>query len=159
MSGTFTADLTRFVNHANGNIDAIVRKVVLDLGKEVVERSPVGDPEWWKGREVSPGVFEHARVPEGYVGGKFRANWQYGEGSIPAPSDNSPNPSESAANAKLEAVVPRNAAGKVHYIVNQLPYSIALENGHSWHQAPFGMVGLAVFKFEYFLRLGILGLR
>ena len=43
--------------------------------------------------------------------------------------------------------IPPEASGKLHYIVNNLPYSIALENGHSG-QAPQGMVGLTVTEYQ-----------
>jgi hypothetical protein len=42
--------------------------------------------------------------------------------------------------------LPKDAAGKVHYITNNLPYAWRLEHGHS-KQAPAGMVGLTVVEF------------
>ncbi len=64
---SFTLQLKAFAEKAKGNADLVVRKVVLDIGTRVVLRSPVGDPDLWEGK-----------APKGYVGGRFRGNWQYG---------------------------------------------------------------------------------
>jgi len=49
----FAADITDWVKKEKGNLDKVVRKIVLDLGTRIIMRSPVRT-------------------------GRFRANWQYG---------------------------------------------------------------------------------
>lgn len=142
---TFAVDLKRFVEKAKGNADQVTRLVVLQIGGALVIRSPVGDAKYWQ----SP-------PPKGYVGGRFRGNWQYGEGSINSTvtenierQDFTSNDS-AAAGVGLTAKVDKEAAGKVHYLTNSLPYAEALEKGHS-RQAPFGMVGITTLEFNIFV--------
>lgn len=131
----FVVDLTAFVKKAKGNADAVVRKVVLDIGTRIVVRSPVGDASFWK----SP-------PPKGYTGGRFRANWQYGEGVVPLGASSAIDPTGAVSLARIAAIKPE-AAGKVHYLTNNLPYAMRLETGWS-KQAPGGMVALAVREFQ-----------
>ena len=132
--GDFALDISKFVAKAKNNSDLVVKKVVLDMGRRVVERSPVGDPTYWQ-----------SKPPAGYVGGRFRANWQHGTGSMPTSTFDTVNTADSMDRINASLATSNGAA--VHWIVNNLPYSIALENGHSWHQAPQGMVKLTVIEF------------
>ena len=134
---SFTADLSRFVTNAEGSIDSIVRNVVLRLGREVVERSPVGDASYWR-----------EPAPAGYVGGRFRANWQHGVDVLPQGTFDT---TDNVSVQRILSTIPHDAAGKVHYLTNNVPYSIALENGHS-RQAPQGVVGLTVARFDEYIR-------
>lgn len=83
----------------------------------------------------------------GYVGGRFRANWNFSIGSV----DNSfrihPDPTGTEATARLVAGAIEFKAGQTAFIVNNLPYSIPLEFGHST-QAPGGMVRVTVARFQ-----------
>jgi len=138
MAGSFEIDMSRFVRRANGNINRLVKAVILDICSRVVEISPVGDAIYWR----SP-------PPPGYVGGRFRANWQHGVGSMPLEIyDTTANVSM----ARIRSTVPEQAGGKIHWLVNNLEYSIALENGRSWHQAPQGVVSQAIMQFEDHVR-------
>ncbi|VVO79601.1 hypothetical protein PS870_01722 [Pseudomonas fluorescens] len=82
-----------------------------------------------------------------YVGGRFRANWNFSIGSV----DNSfrvhPDPTGSEATARLVAGAIEFKAGETAFIVNNLPYAIPLEFGHST-QAPGGMVRVTVARFQ-----------
>lgn len=82
-----------------------------------------------------------------YVGGRFRANWNFSIGSV----DNSfrihPDPTGAEATARLVAGAIEFKAGQTAFIVNNLPYSIPLEFGHST-QAPGGMVRVTVARFQ-----------
>jgi hypothetical protein len=131
----FVVDLAALVKKAKGNMDLVVRKIVLDTGTRIVMRSPVGDGSLWR----SP-------PPKGYTGGRFRANWQYGEGAIPQGTSTAIDPSGAVSLARIAGVRPE-AAGKVHYLTNNLPYAMRLETGWS-RQAPGGMVALAVREFQ-----------
>jgi hypothetical protein len=118
MAGPFELQLQAFTKKAGDNADVAVRKVVLDVGARLVMRSPVDT-------------------------GRFRSNWFYSEA---APSSKatlgvgSPEMQDAGALTK-------DAAGKVHYVMNNLPYAWRLENGYS-KQAPAGMVGLTVVEFQ-----------
>lgn len=138
-SGSFVLALQKFAEKAGANADAVVRKTVLDIGTRIVERSPVGDGSLWK----------HP-PPKGYVGGRFRANWQYGNFSgagIPVNELPDIDVTGAMSLARIMSGIPKNAAGIRHILVNNLPYAQALEDGHST-QAPSGMVVLAVLEFQ-----------
>lgn len=134
MAGDFSLDLTKFAEKAKGNIDKVVRKVVLDLGEKVVERSPVGDPLHWKTKYPPPG----------YVGGRFRANWQHGIGVMPTTTFNT---TDNVSMERIQSTLAQGTGPNIHWLVNNVEYSIALENGHSWRQAPQGIVKLTVLEF------------
>lgn len=82
-----------------------------------------------------------------YVGGRFRANWNFSIGSV----DNSfrihPDPTGTEATARLVAGAIEFKAGQTAFIINNLPYAIPLEFGHST-QAPGGMVRVTVARFQ-----------
>jgi hypothetical protein len=111
----------------------VVRRVVMEIANRAVMRSPVGDPSIWQ----SP-------PPAGYVGGRFRANWQYGFASAPTGFSEAIDPSGSAT---LSGII-NSVANKqgVHWIANNLPYAQRIENGWST-QAPAGIVGLIKLEF------------
>ena len=136
---SFTADISAFVRHANGNMDQVVRKIILDLGTRIVEKSPVGDATYWS----SP-------PPPGYVGGRFRANWQYQFGVVPSGVKDEISPTGAVSITSLLKVMTGPTRG-IHFIANNLPYAQRLENGWS-RQAPRGMVGLTLGEFQNIVR-------
>jgi hypothetical protein len=84
---------------------------------------------------------------KGYVGGRFRGNWQF---SIGSPVDGVIDQIDPAGNvtlAKLKLQVEQLSIGETAYIVNNLPYGIALEYGHS-KQAPSGMIRVTLARFQ-----------
>ena len=134
--GRFAVDIRAFAEKAKANADAVVREVVLDIGTSLVMKSPVGNPSLWK-----------SRPPKGYVGGRFRANWQIGinvaiSGVLP-----NIDPTGQVSIARIGAAVPQNAAGEIYVITNNLPYAQRLEYGHST-QAPNGMVALTMIEWS-----------
>lgn len=82
-----------------------------------------------------------------YVGGRFRGNWNFSIGS----PDNSfrikPDPTGEATTARLVSGAIEFKAGQTAFIVNNLPYAIPLEFGHS-SQAPGGMVRITIARFQ-----------
>lgn len=141
MATNFALDISNFVAHANQNIERLIRKTVLELGEKIVLRSPVGDASYW----------QHPAHP-GYVGGRFRANWQYGNGTAPGGEIDAVDPSGSATRSRMTAQINGSPAFAVHYLVNNLPYAEAIENGHSWHQAPHGVVAVSIAEFPALVR-------
>lgn len=133
---TFALDLKKFADKTDARVNALVRKIVIDVGTSVVLKSPVGDANYWK----SP-------APAGYVGGRFRANWQYGLGAINSATSEKTDASGASTISAIVGKVDDTPAGQIHYITNSLPYADRLENGWS-RQAPNGMVNLTVLEFQ-----------
>ena len=136
---SFADDIAKFAKKCGTNADLVVRKTVLDIGKSLVEKTPVGDPEYWK----SP-------PPKGYAGGHARANWTYSEGVRVEKEIKGIDKTGTSTIENIMSGIPMKAAGKVHYIQNSVPYIQALEDGHS-RQAPNGMVSLTQIEFKVFL--------
>lgn len=84
---------------------------------------------------------------KGYVGGRFRGNWQF---SIDTPADgvlDQIDPSGNVSEAVLRTQVQSLTIGQTAYLVNNLPYAVPLEYGHS-KQAPGGMVRITLARFQ-----------
>ncbi len=84
---------------------------------------------------------------QGYVGGRFRGNWQF---SIDSPATGELDVVDRSGNetiAQLKAQVAALTIGQTAYIVNNLPYAVPLEYGHST-QAPRGMVRVTLDRFQ-----------
>jgi len=82
-----------------------------------------------------------------YVGGRFRGNWQF---SIDTPADgvlDQLDPSGTVSIAVLRTQVQSLTIGQTAYLVNNLPYAVPLEYGHS-KQAPGGMVRITLARFQ-----------
>jgi hypothetical protein len=146
---SFSLDINKFVKKVagpGGKADQVVRKVVLDVGRSVVLKTPVGDPDYWQ----SP-------PPKGYVGGHARGNWSHTAGRFISPDDLPKELEEiDASGAKSINRISRScklkgAAGLIHFISNSVPYINRLEDGYS-RQAPNGMVGLTIREFDKFVR-------
>jgi hypothetical protein len=110
------------------------RKLALDIHRLVVLATPVGNKEIW----LEPGK---ARV--GYVGGRARANWFVGIGSAPTDTTEDVDASGSVALAAGASTIDGAQSGVAIYLVNNLPYIVPLNNGHS-HQAPVGFIDAAI---------------
>lgn len=85
---------------------------------------------------------------KGYVGGRFRGNWQF---SIDTPADGVLDQVDRSGNvsiAVLKAQVEALTIGQTAYIVNNLPYGIPLEYGHSKQVPPGGMVRTTLARFQ-----------
>lgn len=134
---SFSVDLRNFVNKTNDKTEAVVKRIVAGVAQSVIEMSPVGDASYWE----SP-------PPKGYIGGRFRGNWDYGFNSLPTSVFETIDPSgQTSLGRTVGGLNNQKATGGIHYIVNNLPYAQALEDGWS-RQAPQGMVGLTVLRFN-----------
>jgi len=138
MSNNFAIDISVWTKKAKGKIDKVVREIVLDVANSLIELSPVGNPDLWE-----------SKAPKGYVGGRFAANWQYGNNVIGFPEGDLPDidATGNASRERIEKALPKEAAGLVHLLVNNLPYALRLEDGWS-SQAPRGMVQLTVIMYQ-----------
>lgn len=135
---SFTAELSNYTKGiAPRYLDTFVRKVVIEIGNRLVYRSPVGNPDLWKFPD---------RAPPGYVGGRFRANWQYGFNTQPQGDLPIVDASGQMSLTGITSGALGNPTNGITFIVNNLPYGEAIENGHST-QAPHGIIGLTEMEF------------
>lgn len=132
--GVFTVQLQQFATKSAAKADTVVKASVIEASRRLDNRSPVGDASFWKNPP-----------PKGYTGGRFRGNWQLGIGVVPSGETGAIDKSGAETQGRIIAQVPANAAGEVYFIINNVPYAQALEEGHS-RQAPSGMVGLTVIE-------------
>lgn len=133
---SFALDLQRFAEKAKDKADDLVGGVVVRIAQELDRRSPVGDATYWK----------HP-APAGYIGGHFRANWQLGVNVRPMNELPGVDTTGTVALPRILAAIPDEAAGKVYWIANNVPYASRIESGWS-RQAPQGLVGITVTKFQ-----------
>ena len=133
---SFADQIAAFAEKAKTRADEIVGRVVVTLAAELDQRSPVGDATYWK-----------HKPPPGYVGGRFRGNWQLGVDAVPGGETGRIDPSGAETLSVIIGAVPPQAAGHVYYLFNGVPYARALEEGHS-RQAPQGLVGLTALGFN-----------
>lgn len=134
---SFASDIKRFADKTNANMELTVKSIVAHVAQTVVEASPVGDGDYWK-----------RPPPAGYVGGHFRANWDYGVGAAPLAEYDDIDASGAVSMQRiLSGMEGAKMVGSIHYIANNLPYAERLENGWS-RQAPHGMVAITAMKFQ-----------
>lgn len=122
---SFAGQLDAFAAKTKLSMDLIVRKVTLDLGTALIQKSPVRS-------------------------GRFKNNWQAGTGAVNLDVGAANDPSGTAAVTRLAAVVATAKAGGVIYVTNSLPYAVRLEYGWS-SQAPGGMVRTTTAEFKTYL--------
>lgn len=142
---TFSLDISMFCEKAKVNSELVVKKIAIDMLAKVVDRSPVGNPELWA--DPSAG--------NGYVGGRFRGNWQVSF-DIPATGetgaiDKNGGATKQAGSAVIQAFT--SSVGSI-YLMNNVPYAQRLEYGWSG-QAPQGVVRITVAEFDAFVRKAV----
>lgn len=142
---SFKGQLEAFAAKTKANMDQVTRKVILDIGTRIVERTPVGDATLWKS---SP--------PKGYVGGRARGSWQYGFNSPAGGDPNVIDKTGSISMARIESAM--NPIPALHFISSNLVYMPRLENGWS-KQAPSGMVELVKVEFSGIVDLAVQGVK
>ena len=159
MAGKFSASIRGFSEKSGIKLDAVLRSVLGEIVGKLVDKSPVGNRELWASnnadkiewREAHPVYLTGAKAgqprnrlqPAGYVGGRFKSNWQIGEGSAPVgelwdkKAERYPDANETLGRLELTYLTAK--FGNNYWIVNNLPYAYRLETGWS-QQAPTGMV-------------------
>lgn len=131
-STNFLQSINAFVDKAKTNSELIVKKGCINVLQDIIRMSPVGQPAIWK-----------SKPPNNYTGGRFRGNWQV---SFDIPITNEidridPTGMDTLKDG-IEQIGKFTYSVKSVYFTNNLPYSVALEFGHST-QAPNGMVRIA----------------
>ena len=120
--GSFSIEIGNFAKLSAEKARLVVQKIAMEAFKRVIEKSPVDT-------------------------GRFRANWGCQVGSPYAGVSDSVDKSGGTTTAKVMGdVTAWNGIGSM-FICNNLPYSIALEYGHS-KQAPGGMVRLTIAELQ-----------
>jgi len=61
---SFSDDIARFAKKAGSNADLVTRKVVLDIGTSLVEKTPVGDASYWQS-PLPPDTWEATHAADG----------------------------------------------------------------------------------------------
>lgn len=125
-------DMFRFVTKAKGRIQTMTREVLLEVGRRLVYRSPVGDPSLWKNPNWHSGS---------YSPGHFINNWQVGRDKRPSGIIAGEDPSGGKSLERLSHLG-RWTVGHKYYFTNNVPYAYRLETGWSSQCPPGGMVGL-----------------
>lgn len=121
----FTEVIQRFNRRMREQADRRVRRIVLKLLAEVLERTPVDQ-------------------------GTLRANWNCSEGS----PDRSFDPKKRDYDASLTAAagaIGHRLIGKRLFITNSTPYALRIEFGYS-RQAPNGMMWISVERIKRLIR-------
>lgn len=118
----FAEDLKKICDRAGDKAELVVRRAALDIGGQLVDRSPVDT-------------------------GRFKNNWQTGIGGIDKSTSAAADLGGAGAMARLAAQVAAWKPGQSIFVSNSLPYAYRLETGWS-KQAPSGIVRLTVQNFE-----------
>ena len=169
---SFTDQLNKAVAFAQGRVDEVMRTAVVLIAQQLVQRSPVGNPDGWKANALpsarretynttvaaynaQPGAKVRRksvkglmkafpnRSGKGYTGGRFRANWQIGIGALNRTTTDATDKTGGPTLTRLSKAAQAASAGQVVWVSNSLPYAQRLEAGWS-KQAPAGMVGLTM---------------
>ncbi|WP_333907571.1 HK97 gp10 family phage protein [Delftia acidovorans] len=114
----FAADLRALCERAGDKAEMVVRGAALELGGQILDRSPVDS-------------------------GRFKNNWVTATGSADTSRSADPDVSGARSKAMLNEKIASWKPGQTIWILNNLPYAKRLEYGWS-QQAPGGMVRLAV---------------
>ncbi len=125
--GQFGPDLVDFVRKTLERADVLKRAVAIKLFSSIIRDSPVGDPDLWK-----------SKPPAGYVGGRFRANWNSTVGT--PDTSTSESTAQQAAIPAMIQVVEASDRKEINWLANSLPYAARLEYEGWSRQAPAGMV-------------------
>lgn len=170
----FSIPIEALAAKALAEVELVARKATYDLFARVIERSPVGNPELWaanaevvkkrtayledatKFNSANPGKRRKAtsaravnkrfplEVGQGYVGGRFRANWNVSYGT----ADESVSEATDKARAIAEAAKALSLPiGGITWMTNGLPYAYRLEYEGWSKQAPAGMVRISSTEF------------
>lgn len=149
----FSINLAEWAKKAEGKANLVVKSVIVDIARRVDEKSPVGKREIWA-VNIDRAAKGLPPVPKDYKGGHFRANWQLGIDA--RPTEEIQGIDYAGSLSRNEGALPDMALGKTFYLTNNVPYAIALENGHST-QAPLGIVGITILEWQGVVRRNVRG--
>lgn len=119
---SFADQVAAFTTKTEAKIEIAIRKIALDVFREVIMMSPVDT-------------------------GRFRGNWQVAIGAMPTGTVELDDKAGTATLEKAQAEAMGLKAGETIFLINNLPYARALEYGLS-QQAPGGMIRLTVQRWK-----------
>lgn len=128
---------TAFADMVDEEVGKRVRIIALALLNQVVERSPVGNPDLWKDKNGRP-----RKAPPGYTGGRFRGSHIVSIGAPVYIATTAIDPSGSETKSRGETALTGLEPYTQVFIQTNLPYAERLEQGHSG-QAGEGVYELA----------------
>lgn len=105
------------------------------------------------GRKLNDGM--DVIAPEGYVGGRLRANWFVSIGVQNRATTTAVDKAGDATINRGAATINSSDATQGVYITNSLPYAVPIEYGHSHLQAPAGMVRVTVAEVQTFVQKAV----
>lgn len=133
-----------FADKTLKRIRKLKRAVAIELFKSVILDSPVGNPEDWKvnaGKNGDDDGSNNFYIPEGYVGGRLRANWRFSEGSADTTTTDDVDGTGTATVKAMTDAVRKADPDADFYLSNTLPYAHRIEyDGWSHTKAPQGML-------------------
>lgn len=141
----FGAGLDKWRLQVTADTERKVRQLALVIDRELVRRTPVGNPELWaanRGKKRG----DRGYVGRNYTGGRARANWLP---SLEEPTDavvDQPDPTGAGAIAKMAQVTSRFKLDRNKRIIisNNLPYIRRLAYDYHSKQAPPGWIEAAI---------------
>ncbi len=137
---SFSDEIKRFNNKTQEASTLIFRGTALNLFAKIIRRTPVGNPDLWKNKPY-----------KGYAGGRLRGNWQ---ASINTPMSGEVSgkdkSGESTTNKAKNQTIKANLGDSI-FLVNNLPYAKAIEDGRST-QSPTGMVKVTIAEFQHVVK-------
>lgn len=141
---SFARDVAKFSAKAEVAVDKTVRAITFALFREVIQRTPVGEPSRWKHPE---------RAPAGYVGGRLKGNWQT---TVNAPASGTVETIDASGARTIASVATGMGGwGSVTYLTNNVVYAIPIEfDGHS-SIAKAGMVRVSFARVPGIVRKAI----
>ena len=143
----FGKELDKFATTTMTKIVTVKRNAAIKLFSAIVQGTPVGNPDLWAslwkdtdGRAMDP--------PEGYTGGRARANWRFSLNGFDESVSDDVDPNGAVTLSLLQSVALSADVNDSICMSNSLPYIYKLEyDGHS-SQAPLGMVRTNVARFK-----------
>lgn len=159
----FKANFAKLLANAGKKAELVVRQTAVALQSGMVDKAPVGDPSQWLSLRPFSDIATQKqgtmlKAPEGYVGGRFKNNFQCGISSINTDTSAEPDKSGDGSISRTLAALESWKVGQTIYMTNSLPYSKRLEYGWS-QQAPAGMVRLTVQDYSRTLRQIVAGIK
>jgi len=147
---SFSDDIKKWTEKTEKAATFVFRGTALDIFSKVILRTPVGNPETWVYKHPEKGYVDYLAYNDaaGYVGGRLRANWQCTLNSPATGKLEAKDKTGTQTISKTKAVTERAKLTSSLFLINNLPYAEAIEDGWSG-QAPWGMVKVTVAEFKY----------
>ena len=130
--GSFSIDISKFVKKVPDKVNEMVRKIVFDVYRNVVMRTPFDT-----GRAMGNWQIDIDRMPTDIL----EATGQAMQDAVAQQLIN-----------KSHTIIAKIKNNSVIYIINNCEYIIPLEHGHSRLQAPQGMVKITIEEYQQYVK-------